>query len=132
MNSLAKEINTATLFERLGATDGVRQLVDGVIDAHMRNPEIKARFLPYQDDAEHLDGIKKHVCDFFVLGVGGPDKYQGRSMPEAHRGMNINAAEFLAATDDILDTMEQHGYDAATRNEVLAIVYSLKDQIIRV
>ena len=44
MNSLGKEINTATLFERLGATEGVRQLVDGVIDAHMLNPEIKARF----------------------------------------------------------------------------------------
>ncbi|RKT27844.1 hemoglobin [Roseovarius halotolerans] len=132
MNSLGKEINTATLFERLGATEGVRQLVDGVIDAHMLNPEIKARFLPYQDDADHLAGIKKHVCDFFVLGAGGPDRYEGRSMPEAHRGMNINAAEFLAATDDILDTMEQHGHDAATRNEVLAIVYSLKDEIIRV
>lgn len=123
---------SATLYERLGAEAGIKRLVDGVVAAHFENPVIAPRFQPYLDQAERLDDIKAHICAFFAAGSGGPADYRGRSMPEAHRGMNVSAAEYLAATDDILQTMEQYGYDQATRNEVLAILYSLKDEIIGV
>jgi hemoglobin len=77
-----------------------------------------------------LDAAKQHLCDFFAAGSGGPEQYSGRSMPETHRGMNISAEEYLAAIDDILSTLEKHGIDANTRKDVLAIAYSLKDEII--
>jgi len=53
-------------------------------------------------------------------------------MPDAHRGMNISAQEYMAAIDDILGTLEKHRIDEQTRKDVLAIAYSLKDQIIHV
>ena len=34
--------------------------------------------------------------------------------------------------DDILDTLDKHKIDDETRKDVLAIVYSLKSEIIRV
>lgn len=96
----------------------------------MTNPAIKARFLPYREEPERLDAAKQHLCDFFAAGSGGPEQYSGRSMPETHRGMNISAEEYMAAMDDILSTLEKHGIDADTRKDVLAIAYSLKDEII--
>lgn len=129
--SLAEKLGTVTLYERLGATAGIEKLVEGIVDAHMQNPAIKARFLPYRDDPDRLAEIKQHLCTFFAAGTGGPDNYQGRSMPEAHRGMNICEAEYMAATDDILNVLEQHGHNEDTRNEVLAILYALKDEIMR-
>lgn len=36
-----------SLYERLGGATGIATLVDDIVEAHMNNPLIKARFLPY-------------------------------------------------------------------------------------
>lgn len=119
----------STLYERLGAAAGIHRLVDDIIEAHMHNPVIRQRFLPYRE-TEKLDVAKAHLCAFLGMGSGGPEQYEGRSMPETHRGMNINAAEYMAAVDDILTVMDRHGMDESTKNDVLSIAWSLKDEII--
>ncbi|GAA0584781.1 hypothetical protein ACFQH5_11430 [Halomonas salifodinae] len=53
-------------------------------------------------------------------------------MLETHRGMNIGEAEYLAVMDDIQEVLERHGVDPQTRQEVLGITYSLKDEILHV
>ena len=121
-----------SLYERLGGEKGIKTLVDDVVEAHMNNPLIKVRFLPYRNEPERLATIKQHLCDFFGAGTGGLEQYGGREMPEAHRGMNISAQEYMAAVDDILSTLDKHKIDEHTRKDVLAIAYSLKDQIIHV
>lgn len=121
---------TATLYERLGAADGISRLVDTIVDEHMRNPTIRARFLPYRDQPDRLATLKGHLCAFLAAGSGGPAEYAGRSMPESHRGMNVSVTEYVAAIDDILKALEAHGIDPETRKDVLAIAYSLKDEIV--
>ena len=119
-----------SLYERLGGASGIAALVDDIVEAHMNNAAIKARFLPYRDDADRLATVKRHLRDFLGMGSGGPERYAGRSMPDAHRGMNVNAQEYMAALDDILGTLDKHGIDEETRKDVLAIAYSLKGQIV--
>lgn len=128
--SLAQELNTVTLFERLGGAAGVRRIVDGAIAAHMCNPVIRERFEPYENRPEYVEEVKKHTCDFFAAGSGGPDNYRGRSMGEAHRGMNISAVEYDAASEDILNTMIALKYDGETRSMVQDILRSLADEIL--
>jgi hemoglobin len=124
-------MNTS-LYERLGGAVGIATLVDDIVEAHMQNPVIQPRFLPYRAEPERLAEVKKHLCDFLAAGSGGSETYGGRSMPDAHRGMNINDAEYMAALDDILATLEKYEIDEPTRNEVLGIAYSLKGEIMRV
>lgn len=119
-----------TLYDRLGRKEGIRRLVDDIVTAHMENPIIKARFLPYAEQPARLATVKKHLCQFMASGTGGPDHYEGKSMPEAHRGMNISEKEYVAAIDDILGVMHDHALGERTRNDVLAILYSLKEEII--
>jgi len=121
-----------TLYERLGGASGISKLVDDVVEAHMNNPLIKARFLPYRDDPDTIAKVKQHTCNFFGAGSGGPEQYTGRSMLDAHRGMNISAQEYMAVLDDILDTLDKHMIDDQSRKDVLAIAYSLKNDIIHV
>jgi hemoglobin len=123
---------TISLYDRLGGAAGISALVDDIVEAHMQNPLIQPRFLPYREQPERLAEVKKHLRGFFAAGSGGPETYGGRSMPDAHRGMNINEAEYMAALDDILTTLERHDIDEPTRNDVLAIAYSLKGEIMRV
>jgi hemoglobin len=122
---------TATLYRRLGGENGVHELVDDIVAAHMENPTIRVRFLPYAEEPERLEELKNHLCMFLAQGSGGPAEYNGRSMPEAHRGMNITEAEYMAAMDDIMQVLRQHDIDERSRKDVLAIAYSLKSDIMR-
>ena len=119
-----------TLFERLGGSEGISRIVDDVVEAHMNNPSINARFLPYLQTPEKLAEIKRHTVDFFNAGSGGNAIYAGRDMPTAHRGMNISHAEYMYAVDDIFQVLDKHQIDQASRSEVLSILWSLKDMII--
>lgn len=122
---------SASLFQRLGGSDGIRSLVDDIVAEHLANPTINKRFLPMTEEPEKLATAKKHLCAFLEMGSGGPQNYTGRSMVDAHRGMNITGEEYLAAIDDIMTVLARHSIDEATRNEMLAIAYSLKPEIMR-
>lgn len=122
----------ASLFERLGGSSGIRALVQDIVTLHMENPVIRARFRPYLDTPDKLEATRKQLCAFLEAGSGGPAQYSGRSMKDAHRGMNINEAEYMAAIDDILTALRRHGLDDQTQKDVLALAYSLKGDILHV
>lgn len=121
-----------SLYERLGGSVRISLIVDDVVKAHMENPTINARFLPYVDKPETVQQVKQHMCDFLGAGTGGPETYAGRSMPDTHRGMDISDVEYDAAVDDIMSTLESHGIDRETRGEVKAITDSLKAEIVHI
>ena len=121
------DVTSGSLYERLGGSEGIARIVDKVMTAHLANPLIAPRFRNVKD----LDHAKQMACDFFCAGAGGPQQYRGKDMVSAHRGMNISEQEYIAATDDILGALDSERIDAGTKKDVLAILYSLKDHVIR-
>ena len=117
-----------SLYERLGQKDGITLIVDDVMANHLANPVVRTRF----ENIKDLDHARRMAAEFFCAGCGGPDPYTGRDMLATHRGMNISEQEYMAVIDDILGALGKHGIDQATQNEVVAILYSLKNEIIRV
>ena len=120
---------TTILYERLGGAPGITAIVDAVVDAHMCNPAINERFLPLKDQHDQLAAIKRHTVDFFSAGSGAAVAYSGRDMVSTHTGMNITAAEYMHVVDDILSVLNQRNIDDISKNEVLAILWSLKGMI---
>lgn len=118
---------TTTLYQRLGGADGIARLVDDVIAAHLDNPIVKTRF----ENIENMEHAKRMAREFFCAGSGGPEPYTGKDMLAAHKGMNISEQEYLAVMDDIVSAMNKHRLDEGTKNDVIAILYSLKGNIIR-
>lgn len=119
---------TTKLYSRLGGADGIARLVDDIIAAHLNNPVVKTRF----ENIKDMEHAKRMAREFFCAGSGGPEPYTGRDMLAAHKGMNISEQEYLAAMDDIVGAMNKHKLDDGTKNDVIAILYSLKSNIIRV
>ena len=132
MTETESMVSPKTLYQRLGSAEGIAAIIDDVVAAHVENPIIRARFLPYLETPEKVKVIKKHFCDFLGMGCGGPEQYTGRDMVTTHRGMNINEMEFVAALDDILMVLDKHNIDPETKKEVLAMAYSLKGDILHV
>ena len=119
---------TTTLYERLGSAEGIAKLVDEVMEAHLSNPIVKTRF----ENIKDMERAYQMAREFFCAGAGGPQTYTGKDMLTAHKGMNISEQEYLAVTDDIVGAMMKQGLSEDTQKDVIAILYSLKDQIIRV
>lgn len=122
-------VASASLYERLGGVEGITLIVDDVIEAHMNNPGIKDIFIPYKDQPERLASIRQHTIDFFGAGSGGPVQYKGRDMPATHKGMGINAEQYMCVLDDIMIVLEEHSIDETSKKDVLAILWSLKGMI---
>lgn len=117
-----------SLYQRLGGADALARIVEDAVNAHLQNPLIKTRY----ENVEDIDHTKKMAYEFFCAGAGGPETYTGKDMLTTHRGMNISEQEFIAVVDDILGALDKNQVGNNERQEVLAILYSLKDEIIRV
>ena len=115
----------ATLYERLGRRPRIEEIVDAIWVNHTSNPLIKQRYVN-SDPAR----VKLMVTEMCCAGFGGPEAYTGKDMITAHRGMNINEVEFVAVCDDVLDALEKCNVGKRERDEVLAILYSLKPEVV--
>ena len=118
---------STSLYDRLGGSAGIAKIVDNAVAAHLQNPLIRSRFQNVKD----LEHLKQMASDFFCAGSGGPEKYNGKDMRAAHKGMNISEQEYLAVMDDIMKALDDQRIDGNTKKDVLAILYGLKGEIIR-
>ena len=117
-------MSEATLYERLGGEEKIRAVVTDIIDLHHNNDTVKARFAVGDKDRQI-----QIATEFICMGTGGPQAYTGKDMRTAHTGMNINGEEYLAVIDDIMAALDKHGVGDREKQEVLAIAYSLKGEI---
>ncbi|MEP4147710.1 MAG: group 1 truncated hemoglobin [Halioglobus sp.] len=118
---------TASLYERLGGTDGITNIASDLVDIHMQNPRISPRYAN-----SDVDKVKNGAATFFITGTGGPSVYEGKDMLATHKGMNIDAEEFLAVLDDALQALEKNNIGQREKEEVLYIFYSMKADIVLV
>ena len=119
---------SASLYDRLGGHAGIARITRDLVQNHLANPLVSARYARSED----LEGVERRVVEFFCAGSGGPETYTGQDMIATHKGMNISEQEFVAVLDDAMAALETNGIDAPTRAEVLAILWSLKGQVVRI
>ncbi len=125
MDNAATTTQKPTLYERLGEEPGVRRIVNDTLDKNSNNPLIGYHFRNID-----MDKLKQLVFEFFSMGTGGPHKYTGRDMRTSHTGMNINEQEWVSATDDTIWALDTNEVGQEEKNEVIAILESLKGEIV--
>lgn len=121
------EQQTATLYERLGGSEGIASITSDAVDQHLKNPIVSVRY-KYAD----ISNVKKRAFELLAMGTGGPETYTGRNMLDTHRGMNISEQEFMEVIDDILNALEMNNIKQKEKDEVLAMLYSMRKEIVRV
>lgn len=118
---------TDTLFSRLGGTEGVTRIASNLVDNHLANPLIAARFA-----GSDVPRMKQMAADFFSLGSGGPQVYTGRDMLSVHKHMNISDNEYMASIDDLMKALTDSGVGDREKADVLYIFYQLRPDVVGV
>lgn len=113
-----------SLYERLGAGDGITKIVSDTVALHHENPAIGHYFADVDDEQ-----LITHVAAFFAAGTGGPANYEGRDMTSAHAGMNMSEADFDSAVADVMTALGASNIDDASKAEVAAILESLRPAV---
>jgi hemoglobin len=116
-----------SLYKRLGGTEGITQIAADVVDFHLKNPRIAPRFV-----GRDIPKLKNYAAAFFIAGTGGPSIYEGKDMLSAHKGMNIDHAEFMAVLDDAIAALDKNGIGRREQEEVLFVLYSMRGNIVHV
>jgi hemoglobin len=122
----------ASLFDRLGGVYAIAAVVDDFIDRVMNDPRLNKN--PKVDEAHHRvspAGFKYLVTEMVCWAAGGPQQYTGRSMFESHAHLDITPDEWQAFMADLDATFDQFSVPQTERNELIAIVESTRDDIIK-
>ena len=114
-----------TLYERLGGKPAITAVVDDFIGNVAGDTRINKRFA----NAD-IPRLKTRLVDQVCEATGGPCKYTGANMRDAHAGMNITDAEFNALVEDLAKSLDKLKVPAKEKNELLGALGGMKGDIV--
>jgi hemoglobin len=122
---------SASLYERLGGAYPIAAVVDAFIERLLVNPTLNANpAIAKARQQVPKQGLKFHVTTLVCEATGGPCKYTGRSMKEAHKHLNITEPQWQAMLADFKATLVAFKVPAPEQKELFAIVDSTKADIV--
>lgn len=116
---------TSSLYRALGEEPGIARLVDALLERCYTDKRIATLF----KDAER-DDLNRLIREQFCVEAGGPCKYSGRSMAEAHGGLDLQHAEFDAFVEDFILAMEDVDLPYRTQNRMLRIFAPMRPDVV--
>lgn len=120
-----------SLYDRLGGAYPISVVVDDFIERLLVNDVLNAN--PAINAARArvpAPGLKFHVTSLVCSVTGGPCKYTGRGMKEAHAHLNITEREWQAMVADFKVTLDKFKVPALEQGELIKIVESTKGEIV--
>jgi len=125
------EEKAATLWERLGGEKGVKAVVHDIVLAAAEDKKVNfLRDGKVKIDAKGIEHLEKMLVEWVSEQSGGPLKYTGKSMKDAHKGMMITNAEFDAMKDVMVAVLKKHKVADADIATIGKVVESTRKDIV--
>jgi hemoglobin len=134
------------LYDRIGGAVGIKLIVDDFVARALADPRVnfarvgvkQGGFSIHHGKSEQWDAsepnvkiLKLHFEEFMALATGGPSKYTGTNMTDAHAHMHITNPEFDAAMGDLKATLDKLQIANQEQKELLAVIETTRDQIVQ-
>ena len=113
------------LYDRLGGKGAIQAVVDDFIGNVAADARINQRFA----NAD-IPRLKTKLVEQICEASGGPCKYTGATMLDAHRGMNVTDGEFNALVEDLVKALDKFKVPSQEKGELLSALGGMKPQIV--
>lgn len=127
---ISYEVDPNSLYSRLGGFDAISAVTDQFLANVAADAVINARFAATVADPFRLEVLRNNLIDQICEGAGGPCKYKGDTMAEAHAGMNITVDEFNALVGDLVAALDQFSVPQQEKDDLLAILGPMQSDIV--
>ena len=114
-----------SLYDRLGQKKAITAVVDQFVANVVADTRINAFFAK-----ANAVKLKKNLVDQICQASGGPCKYTGKSMKEAHKGMGISSADFNALVEDLVKALDKFKVGDKEKNDLLGALGPMKGDIV--
>lgn len=118
-------MSNPSLYERIGGKAAVEAAVDKFYEKVLAHDSIKSFF-------EGVD-MKRQIGKqkvFLTYAFGGPVKYEGKDMREAHKHLLLTDAHFNAVAGHLQSTLEELNVPPELVSEVMTIAASTHDDVL--
>lgn len=114
-----------TLYQRLGGAVGI----EAVVDASLKHIHGDLRINIFFENTDVPD-LRRLLIEQICAASGGPCVYSGRSMEEAHSGMNLSDRDFDIFVEDLVAAMNEVKVPAPLQQELLGLFGPMRPQVI--
>ncbi len=134
--SCTKEKETETtpaspsLYTRLGGITAITAVTDQFIANVAADSVINADFVATVADSARFAKFRQNLIDQIAAGTGGPYTYNGKTMLDAHKGMNITDPEFNALVGDLVSALDKFKVPEKEKGELLGILGPMRSDIV--
>lgn len=120
----------SSLYDRLGGINSIAAVVDQFLANVVADPTINGRFAATVADPFRTQLLRNNLIDQICAGSGGPCQYKGKTMLQAHTGMQITEAEFNALVGDLVAALDHFNVPKAEKDELLGILGPMKSDVV--
>jgi truncated hemoglobin YjbI len=106
-----------SVYDELGQEPAITEAVDRFYRRVLDDPALAPVF-----DGIDMDRLKDHQVALLVKVLGGPDRYSGRALEAAHRGLGITDAQYDLVGAHLTAVLEELG---ASERAITAVTTTL-------
>lgn len=129
--STAREKPAATaaksdaLYRALGGQPGITKVVDAALGEIHGDVRINLFF-----EKTDMADLRRLLIEQICAATGGPCEYTGRSMEEAHSGLNLTNADFDAFVEDLVRAMDKEKVPKDLQKQLLALLGPMRPEVV--
>ena len=116
---------STSIYEKIGGSKSVKAAVDIFYGKVLADDRVNGFFKNTDMTAQRGKQIK-----FLSFVMGGPEKWQGKNMLEAHRGMKITEEHFGAIAGHLQSTLQELKVPDDIVADIMAVAASTHDDIV--
>lgn len=120
----------ASLYNRLGGKKAITAVVDEFVKNCATDDRINSFFKDTAADPKRLAAFKMKLVDQICEASGGPCKYKGKNMKDAHRNMGVKDEHFNALVEDLVKALDKFKVGEKEKNELLGALGPMKGDIV--
>jgi len=118
-----------SLYDRLGGEKGITKVVDDFVANVAADPDIKEKHKRHFQEGD-VAALKKKLIDQIGQATGGPQKYTGKDMRSAHKGLAITNQDFDALVADLVKALDNNGVGKADKDELLTMLGGMRGEVV--
>jgi hemoglobin len=118
----------SSLYQRIGCAGGLLWLVNTLYLRVLADPLLMSYF-KHLDDRDR-QWLRWHMLTLLAVVTGGPSKYEGRDLHEAHADLHITEEAFDRVVGHLQATLQELEIQQEDQQAILAAVQARRDQVV--
>jgi hemoglobin len=118
----------SSLYQRIGHAGGLLWLVNTLYLRVLADPLLMSYFKHLDDQDRHW--LRWHMLTLLAVVTGGPSKYEGRDLHEAHADLHVTEEAFDQVVWHLQATLQELEIQQEDQQAILAAVQARRDEVV--